>query len=327
MILILLRTQRIISTTTATALLGLLLLFDLASFDLSLIHFISRDEALAPGRPAADYLAQRPGLFRTYSPSYSLPMQTAAATDLQLADGVEPVHLAIYDQFMARAGGYGDSSFSVTIPNFGEGPLESALEETKPNLKLLGLLNVQYLTSAFPMAWPGLNLETEIDGTYIYRNELSLPRAWVAHHTIPAEPDWLAQLERLTDLSNTVVIEDGPMISGATSTATAATITYYSANLVEVETVIPKPGWLVLSEIWYPGWQATAHGNSPQPLPVERVNGLLRGVYLEQPGEYQLSLEYRSERVILGGWISGLTVAALILVGLVVVVRKTAVTT
>jgi hypothetical protein len=306
----------VISTGAAVTLLGLLLFLDLASFDLSLMHFVSRDEALAPGRPAADYLAQKPGIFRTYSPSYSLPMQTAAAAELQLADGVEPVHLAVYDQFMARAGGYGDSSFSVTIPNFGDGPIESALQETEPNLKLLGLLNVQYLASAFPMGWPGLSLETEIDGTFIYQNEYALPRAWVAHHTIPADPDWLAQLESLPDLNNIVVIEDGPMISGRANKATAATVTHYSANLVQVETAIPEPGWLVLSEIWYPGWQATVHGGSSQSLPMARVNGLLRGIYLEQAGKYQLSLEYRPERVILGGWVSGMTAAAVILVGL-----------
>ena len=126
-------------------------------------------------------------------------MQTSAAANLQLADGVEPVHLAVYDHYMAHAGGYGDPSFSVTIPNFGEGPIESALQETEPNLKLLGLLNVQYLASAFPMAWPGLIPETEIDGTFIYKNEYALPRTWVAHQVVPAEADWLAQLEHLPE--------------------------------------------------------------------------------------------------------------------------------
>ena len=48
-------------------------------------------------------------------------MQTAAAEGLYLADGVEPVHLASYDQYMARAGGYNNASFSVTIPNFNDG--------------------------------------------------------------------------------------------------------------------------------------------------------------------------------------------------------------
>jgi hypothetical protein len=135
-------------------------------------------------------------------------MATAAAAGLHLADGVEPVHLARYDELMARAGGYNDPGFSVTIPKFGPGPLETSLQAVQPNLKLLGLLNVTYLASAFPMPWPGLTLETEIGGTYIYRNELALPRAWVAHQAVPAEADWLGQLEALPEGGNVAVIED-----------------------------------------------------------------------------------------------------------------------
>ena len=347
--LILLRATRILSFHRASILLGVLLFLDLASFDRSMMRFVSLDEALAPGRSAAEYLAQKPGLFRVYSPSYSLPMQTAAAEGLYLADGVEPVHLAIYDQYMARAGGYRDASFSVTIPNFGDSPIESALRETEPNLKLLGLLNVTYLVSAFPMDWPGLSLETEIKGTFIYRNEHALPRAWVAHQTIPAESDWLTQLENLPDLSGVVILEDrisisnycsegidkSPLWSGFGNPDRASldplrirkgkqtgiedreispvNITYYSPDRLEFKTEITAPGWLVLSEIWYPGWQATVNG---APQPVEKVNGLLRGVYLSQPGSYQITMTYRPRSVLWGSWISGVAVGLTILIGL-----------
>jgi hypothetical protein len=315
--LILLRAMRIISARWASTLLGVLLFLDLASFDLSMMRFVSLDEALAPGRSVAEYLAQKPYLFRAYSPSYSLPMQTAAAEGLDLTDGVEPVHLAIYDQYMARAGGYHDASFTVAIPNFGSGPLESALQDTEPNLKLLGLLNVTYLVSAFPMDWPGLSLETEIEGTFIYRNEHALPRAWVAHQTIPAEADWLTQLENLPDLTDTVTLEDkirkGKETGIENEVASPVNIAYYSPDRIELKTEITAPGWLVLSEIWYPGWQATVNG---APQPVEKVNGLLRGLYLSQPGSYQITMEYRPRSVLWGSWISGVTVGLMILIGL-----------
>jgi hypothetical protein len=311
--LVLLRVRRIISSPRAIILLGMLLFLDLASFDRSMIRFVSPPEALAPGQAAAEYLAQKSDLFRVYSPSYSLPMQSAAVAGLHLADGVEPVHLAIYDRYMARAGGYDDASFSVTIPNFGDGPLESALRETQPNLKLLGLLNVAYLASAFPMRWPGLTLETDLDGTFIYRNEYALPRAWVAHQAIPAEADWLAQLESLAEDGSVILVEDTidtiqPSALGAQRST--ALITHYAADLTEIKTEIEQPGWLTLSEIWYPGWQASVN-DSPQP--VERVNGLLRGVYLSQSGQYRVRLEYRPNSVVWGNWISGITVLVVIL--------------
>ncbi len=79
---------------------------DLLSFDLTLFRFPSLSEVSAQGREAAEWLAAQPGPFRTYSPSYSLPQPAAIEAGLQQIDGVEPVHLTYYDQFMAVAGGY-----------------------------------------------------------------------------------------------------------------------------------------------------------------------------------------------------------------------------
>lgn len=313
LLLILLRAQRYLPAQLTLTLLGLLLFFDLAWFDASMLHFVPLDEALSPGRSAAEYLAQQPKYFRVYSPSYSLPLQTAAAAHLSLADGVEPVHLAVYDQFMARAGGYADPSFSVTIPKFGNGPLETSLKEVKPDLKLLGLLNVTYLVSAFPMDWSGLTLETKADKSFIYRNELALPRAWVAHETVPAETDWLSQLEALPEGGNIILVEkagENNQLSTANRQPSMAEITHYSADQIEVETDITEPGWLVLSEIWYPGWQAMVNGALQ---PVEKVDGLLRGLYLPEAGHYQVNLEYRPWSVVWGRWLSGLTAGLLIL--------------
>ncbi|MBN1220158.1 MAG: hypothetical protein JXM69_14620 [Anaerolineae bacterium] len=316
--LILLHAWRIVPAQLFVILIGITLFLDLASFDMSMMRFVSPAEALAPGRAAARYLSQKPGLFRVYSPSYSLPAQTAAVEGLFLADGVEPVHLAVYDQYMARAGGYNDPGFSVTIPNFGDGSLETALRYTQPNLKLLGMLNVTYLVAAFPMAWPGLTLEAEMDRAFIYRNQEALPRAWVAHQSLLAEANWLAQLEKLPHLANVVLIDPSTAAlqpSAFNPQPSAVAITRYSADRIELETNIVAPGWLVLSEIWYPGWQAAVNGS---PQPVEKVNGLLRGVYLDQPGIYQISMEYRPWTVRWGGWISGITgglVLILILLG------------
>jgi hypothetical protein len=254
-------------------------------------------------------LAQKQGYFRVYSPSYSLPMQTAAAAGLSLADGVEPVHLAVYDQYMARAGGYDDAGFSVTIPKF-SGPLESSLKDVEPNLRLLGLLNVEYLVSAFPMAWPGLTLEKEVEGSFIYRNEQALPRAWVVHQAVPAEANWLAQLEALPDPANVAIVEN-PLksVEPLNVQPSIVKITHYAADRIEIETEMVEPGWLVLSEIWYPGWQAKLNGAAQ---PVEKVNGLLRGLYLSQPGSYQITLAYRPGSVVVGNWVSGLTAGVIV---------------
>lgn len=312
LVVIVLRVRGHISPKLSGLLLGLLLFLDLASFDSAMMRFIPPEEAIADGRAAAAYLSQQPGLFRSYSPSYSLPVQTAAAFGLQLAGGVEPVHLAVYDQYMARAGGYNDPSFSVTIPRFDDGPLATSLQTVEPDLKLLGMLNVLYLTSAFPTEWPGLSLETTIDGTYIYRNELALPRAWVAHQTVPAERDWLSQLEALPSLADVTVVENGPQLGQSGIAASVVEVTHYSADAISFETSIEQPGWLVLSEVWYPGWRATVNGLNQ---PVEKVNGLLRAVFLDKPGHYQVAFEFRPDSVMWGNRIAGAALVLVLVVG------------
>lgn len=315
--LVLLKIRQKLSAWLTITLLGLLLFLDLASFDLSLVRFAGRAETFAPGRAATNYLAQQQktsGPFRVYSPSYSLPAQTAAAAGLHLADGVEPVHLAVYDRYMAAAGGYNNPGFSVTIPNFGDAAIATALKNTQPNLKLLGLLNVTYLAAAYPMEWPGLTLEQKLDGVFIYRNAEARPRAWVARQAIPAGADWLAQLQNLPADGDTVLVEAAslPAPRPAGAFRPRVQITRYTPNVIELETGLDEPGWLILSEIWYPGWQARVNG---RPQPVQRVNGLLRGVELKEPGAYHIRLVYRPKSVVWGGWISGLSVAGLAATG------------
>jgi len=257
----------------------LLLFADLASFDATGMRFISPEEAFSDGADAADYLLGRPGHFRTYSSSYSLPSHVAARADLETADGVEGVHLAIYDRFMALAGGYGDPSFSVTIPPFpSDRSLDEAHRDVQPDLRLLGLLNVEYLVTAFPMGWPGLTLVVELNGTYVYRNQHALPRAWLIHPPTNTDSDWAGQLAALADQSaQMIATREYP-----------ARITHYEPDRIEIEAQSPENGMLVLSEIWYPGWRAIVDG---QEQSVQHILGVLRGVSLIE-GTHRVVLVY-----------------------------------
>jgi hypothetical protein len=283
LLLIVLKVRQVISISLMTSLLGLLLYLDLASFGLTLLRFVSLEEALAPGQPVAAYLF--------------------------LADGVEPVHLALYDRYMARAGGYNEAGFSVTIPHFGDKPLETALQGVKPDLKLLGLLNVKYMAAAFPIDQPGLRFDGTVAGTYLYENRAVLPQARVVHQTLLAEPDWLAQLESLPNLADIALIEADPHLSEGTKPASPAWVTHYTPDLIEIETEVTEPGWLVVSELWYPGWEATVNGASQ---PVEKVNGMFRGLYLSRPGPYSIVMVYQPSTVLWGNRLAGLTAGLLI---------------
>lgn len=305
-----LKARRRLSSRLVLPGLALILFADLASFDATMMRFVSPTDAFAEGEAVADYLAGQPGLFRTYSPSYSLPAHVAARAGLQTADGVEPVHLVAYDHLMALAGGYRDASFSVAIPPFPpDRPLDETFRNTQPDLRLLGLLNVEYLVAAFPMKWPGLDPVAEVEGTFVYRNQRALPRAWVVDSPsldaarTDAGDNWLEQLAALADLAAQTV-PSAPRRTGAAGES-VATVTRHEPDRIEVEARLAEPGLLVLSEIWYPGWRVSVDGGE---RPVEQVAGILRGVSLTA-GVHQVAFEYDpasvrwGARLSLAGWI------------------------
>ena len=81
-----------------------------------------------------------------------------------------------------------------------------------------------------------------------------------------------------------------------------ATVTRYEAHRVDVEAQTPIPGVLVLSDVYYPGWQVLVDGESAQLL---RVNHALRGVYLPA-GAHSISFVFRPLIFYVGLGVTGL---------------------
>jgi hypothetical protein len=86
----------------------------------------------------------------------------------------------------------------------------------------------------------------------------------------------------------------------------------YAPERVAVSVRAPQPGWLVLSDLYYPGWTATVNG---EPAPIERANHLFRAVRVAS-GQSSVSFEYRPASLRGGAAVSlatalGLTALAL----------------
>jgi hypothetical protein len=226
-------------------LLGLCL-FDWMVVDRSLFSARSTASVLSEGEAAARFLADQPGMFRVYSPSYSLPQQTAARYGLELADGVDPLQLQSYVSFMEVATGVPAEGYSVTMPPFPNGDPGQANPRFLPDLARLRLLNVRYLIAEFDLPAPGLELEARFGDMRVYRNRLALPRAWIQPEDV--QPG---------DLSRPVELNS------------------WSPNKLSM--TADGPGLLVLSEIAYPGWKVWVDGS---PAQEQVVAGLLRGVSL-----------------------------------------------
>ncbi|MBN1994001.1 MAG: YfhO family protein [Anaerolineae bacterium] len=160
----------------------------------------------------------------------------------------------------------------------------------------------------------------------IYENQTVLPRAFIVHRAelVADTAQALALMRnRNFDLRQTLVRlagegeTVGPIALGRPSTSESALITAYTPERVEVTANLASPGWLVLSEAYYPGWQVRVDG---QPVEIMPVNIMFRAVELPV-GEHVLVFEFKPASLQMGMWVSGL--ALLVLAGgWVMAVRK-----
>ena len=199
--------------------------------DWSLYRVVPEARAFSDHADVAAWLAAqgKPGTFRVYSPSYSLPQHVAQRAGLELADGVEPMQLASYARLMQAATGARASGYSVTIPPFPpSSDVRTALRDVTPDARLLGKLNVRYVVAEFPMKVAGLVEREHLGTTFVYEDQSAMPRAFVGN-------------------------------------GTAAHMTVYTPDRVVVEA--EGPGTLTLSQVYYPGWRATVDGQG-KPIQV-----------------------------------------------------------
>lgn len=219
--------------------------------------------------PVRDWLEAQPGLFRVYSPDGSIPLPNR----LQMANGVDPLHLANYASFLGNAAGMDLPGYSVSVPNIyidQNTPPDIVRSASQPDTTRLGLLNVKYLASGLPLLAKGLTLVQTFGKTLIYENENARPRAWLEGGKVEIN-SWSPDRMALTS--------EGPA------------------------------GLLTLAEIAYPGWQAWVDGRAAT---VETVEGLLRGVTLTA-GKHQIIFEFRPVTVYLGTGMAGIAWIGLIL--------------
>ena len=79
-------------------------------------------------------------------------------------------------------------------------------------------------------------------------------------------------------------------------------------NQVTIHAALDAPGYLVLADTWYPGWQAAV---DDVPTEILRANYAFRALRLEA-GEHTVEMVYRPTLVLVGGVVS---LVALVLLG------------
>ena len=212
---------------------------------------------------------------RAFSPSYSVPQPHALACGIELADGVSPLQLAVYRDYMAAATGFQPVGYSVTLPPMPQG---NPYVDWHPKIdaEALGRLSVERIVAAYPLEAQGLTLLSAGEGRWVYMNERARARAWLEPEAGPS-PDEGRPVDSLD----------------------------WSPNRIRV--AAEGPGRLVLSEVDYPGWQARVDGER---VPIVRDQGLLRSVSLSA-GPHDIQFDFRPWSVYAGMALASLALAAL----------------
>jgi hypothetical protein len=158
----------------------LLVSIDLLVVDATLIEARSPQEVFADGRAAAEWLSAQLSAShsraRIYSPSYSVPQHVAELYGLELVDGVDPLQLRVYADYLTRAAGLEPQGYSVTLPPFlTDDDVRVALKDAAPDAEMLGLLGVRYAAASFPIAGREWQLAGRFGEVYVYENHRARP--------------------------------------------------------------------------------------------------------------------------------------------------------
>ncbi len=154
----------------------------------------------------------------------------------------------------------------------------------------------------------------------IYQNPDAMPRTFLVHDAHVAD-DQAAQSEMFrSDFKpeRTLVLGSGePVHAGDIQRPDEyARIDEYGAQRVVLSVKASADGYVLLTDSWYPGWEARLDG---APVPVERGDLIFRAIRVS-PGEHRIEFEFRP-----GSFYAGLAASAaalLVVAGIVIASRR-----
>ncbi|NTW43146.1 MAG: hypothetical protein HGB14_01635 [Anaerolineaceae bacterium] len=245
------------------------------------VRFVSTTEAFKPGYSFVDQInSNGSGYQRIFTPSDSISQQRARLSGIEMVNGIDPMQLRALHEFLPfkTSSGKGEEGYSVTFPPFRTGNPESDNIDMILDTSNLGLLNVKYIISAFPLTINTIKQVADTFEGYIYENLEFRPRAWIQNIDDPLGENILQTPE-------------------------------ISISLNRIKLFTNQKGLLVLSEINYPGWNAFIDGEAVEIFPQA---GLFQSILV--PGDkHEVEFVFRPEILWLGMTITIITFAGIML--------------
>jgi Bacterial membrane protein YfhO len=271
-------------------------------------HPLIEPEKAFPRLPEIQAVKDDPDLFRVGGWEWALFPNVGLAYGLQDFRGYDGMGLARYDTLLhARFDAYSEAH---------HGNVFHALSQFEHS-SILDLLNVKYVFGDPRAILPEDHYSRlDVGRAPLYRNNRVFPRAFlVDNYRVKVDDEAIAILhDGSVDLHRYVLLEqDPPSDERPEPTVLAegpgmATVMRYAGSHVEIRTQSTGPRMLVLTDLYYPGWQALVDG---RPAPIYRANYAFRGVPVPG-GAHVVEFRYRPLSFLTGAIISGLTLLGLI---------------
>lgn len=171
--------------------------------------------------------------------------------------------------------------------------------------RLLDLMNIKYVVASVELEAGFSNQLQEVYQTpsvKIYENLNYLPRAYVVHQVeiIDKDAEILDMLiSSSVDPSNRIIIEEPPpveLLKNQASFNDSVQIVQYQSQQITIETQLAADGFLFLSDVYYPGWQAFVDGQETR---IYRANYAFKALYLPK-GPHSVRFIYTPPSLELG---------------------------
>ena len=264
---------------------GLLVLLSAELFITSQYVEIERNNPLAgyQNTQAIDFLQQNTWINRIDEATAAWQPSAAQVLGLYSAGGVfNPLELATHAAVMGSVGYRGSSVYS--------------------------LMSIKYIVadkSAAPgdtsFIVPVYNEDPTID---VYLNTNALPRVMMLYQNqvVDSHDAAFAALHSGLDFAQTVIVEQGQPLNTPPA-AHQIEVIDYSNNRVAFNVSTEAAGYLLLTDMFYPAWEATVDGVSAEIL---RANYAFRAILLD-PGQHHIEMTFNPPSWQLGRNISLVT--------------------
>ncbi|MFH1332870.1 MAG: YfhO family protein [archaeon] len=231
------------------------------------------------------------------------PIETLMRNNLQSVEGVDSMAIAYLSEYF----------------------------ESKYQSNMIGLTNVKYLLTQNELPLENFKLidENLIHSHYIfganksfnlYENKNWMPRAFVVPNARTVELEQQLEIIKNWEFDpkkEVLTIEEISLEGG--QEFKEVNIDFYSPNKVKLSVSTEKPGFLVISDTYYPGWKAYVNRDETK---IYRANYIMRSVYLPA-GENQIEFVYDPLSYKIGKWITIITLSIIgILALLLIIFRK-----